>query len=95
MAMTAAAFDQQVSLLLLDDGVFLLKPNQQPETIGLKDIQAIVKALPLYDISPIYAESESIFERGLAESQLIDPIIPLARVDIGQLLNQFDVIFTA
>jgi tRNA 2-thiouridine synthesizing protein C len=35
--LTTAAFDQPVSILLLDDGVFHLKNGQHPESSGMKD----------------------------------------------------------
>ena len=45
--LTVAAFDQSVSLLLLDDGVFQLKKNQQPERFGMKDTAAVFGALEI------------------------------------------------
>ncbi|MEY3879842.1 MAG: sulfurtransferase complex subunit TusC [Pseudomonadota bacterium] len=46
--LTTAAFDQKVSLLLLDDGVFHLKKNQQPESVGMKDTAANLCRRRLY-----------------------------------------------
>ncbi len=45
IVLTTAAFDQQVALLFLDDGVFQLKKSQQVEKQGLKDTLAIFNAL--------------------------------------------------
>jgi tRNA 2-thiouridine synthesizing protein C len=91
--LTAAAFDQQVSLLLLDDGVFQLKSGQQPERLAMKDTSAIFKALEIYDVRNVYVEQESLQERGLKPSDLCLPVIPLPRNHIAKLMKQSDVIF--
>lgn len=92
MIMTTAAFDQQVNIMLLDDGVFFLKKNQKPARAGLKDISAILKALPLYNIDTIYAETESLMEKGLTETELTGHIMKIDRKDAGTFFNQFDLI---
>jgi len=91
--LTTAAFDQPVSILLLDDGVFQLKKNQYPENLGMKDTAAIFKALELYDVNDLYIETESLQERGLKQSDLCLPARTLCRKDIAGLMKQFDVVF--
>jgi tRNA 2-thiouridine synthesizing protein C len=88
-----AAFDQQVSILLLDDGVFQLKNGQNPESAGIKDTVAIFKALEIYDVNDIYIEIESLQERGLKPSNLCLPVQELYRNEIAGLIKQFDVVF--
>jgi tRNA 2-thiouridine synthesizing protein C len=92
--LTTAAFDQQVSILLLDDGVFQLKNNQNPECVGMKDTSAIFKALELYDVTGIYTEVESLQERGLKPGDLCLPVQEFYRKDIAGLMKQFDVVFS-
>ena len=91
--LTTAAFDQAVSLLLLDDGVFQLKKHQQPEQYGMKDTAAIFNALEIYDIHAIYSETESLQSRGLTANDLCLPIREYHRKDISALMAQFDVVF--
>ncbi|GAB6139306.1 hypothetical protein JCM14076_00350 [Methylosoma difficile] len=91
--LTAAAFDQAVSLLLLDDGVWQLKTQQNPEKAGLKDTAAIFKALELYDVQDIYAEAESLNERGLQADDLILPTTLVPRADVGVFIGRFAVVF--
>ncbi|WP_394754214.1 sulfurtransferase complex subunit TusC [Crenothrix sp.] len=93
IVLTAAAFDQQVSLLLLDDGVFHIKNGQHPEKLLLKDTAAIFKALEIYDVKNLYVEQESLQERGLTPDDLCLPIILVDRQGIAALMKQFDVIF--
>ncbi len=89
-----AAFDQQVSILLLDDGVFHLKKGQVPETVGVKDISAIFRALEIYEVNTIYIERESLQERGLKPVDLCLPVQEFYRRDIAGLMKSFDVVFS-
>jgi len=88
----AAAFEQKVSLLLLDDAVFQLKKNQQANAVNTKNLGAIYRSLELYDIENIYVEYDSLLERGLGENDLLIPITLLTRTEIAPILKNFDVI---
>jgi tRNA 2-thiouridine synthesizing protein C len=91
--LTTAAFDQNVSILLLDDGVFQLKNGQHPENSGMKDTVAIFKALEIYEVNDIYAEAESLQERGLKPADLCLPVQAFYRKDIAGLMKRFDAVF--
>ncbi len=91
--LTTAAFDQAVSLLFLDDGVFQLKQQQQPVASGLKDTLAIIHALELYGVNDYYVEVESLIERGLHITDLALPVTPLHRQDVAQLSKQFEQVY--
>lgn len=91
--LTTAAFDQEVSILLLDDGVFQLKTGQHPEQLGMKDTAAIFNALEIYDIKHIYAEAESLQERGLKPNDLCLPVQEFYRKEIAGLMKQHDIVF--
>lgn len=90
--LTIAAFDQSVSLLLLDDGVFQLKKGQQPERFGMKDTVAVFGALEIYDIHDIRAEVESLQEHGLKPGDLYLPVREIYRKDVAGYMKKFDVI---
>jgi len=92
--LTTAAFDQHVSLLLLDDGVFQLKSGQQPEHCGYKDTAAIFNALELYDVTEIYVEAESLAERGMLAGNLFLPVQVLNRREISGFMQGFEVVFS-
>ena len=91
--LTTAAFDQSVSILLLDDGVFQLKKGQRPENAGMKDTAAIFNALEIYDVNAIYTEVESLQERGLTPGDLSLPTQAVYRKELAGLINRFDVVF--
>jgi len=91
--LTAAAFDQKVALLFLDDGVFQLKKGQQPESQGLKDTASIFNALEIYDVHDLYMEVESLQERGLKPSDLSLTVQEFYRKDVNELMRGYDIIF--
>ncbi len=92
--LTTAAFDQHVSLLLLDDAIFQLKKNQQATKQGYKDTAAIFKALEIYDVNNIYVETESLQEYGLKSADLLLPVTELSRKKIIALMKSYDLVFS-
>ena len=92
--LTTAAFDQQVSLLLLDHAVFQLKRNQQATKQGYKETAAIFKALEIYDVNDIYVETESLQEYGLNSTDLLLPVIECPRQEIAVLMKSYDLVFS-
>ena len=72
VVLIAAAFDQDVSLAFIDDGVYQLKKGQDTKSIGVKNFSPTYNALGDYDISKIYVEKESLDERGISRDDLLD-----------------------
>lgn len=94
MIMTAAAFDQTVRLLMLDDGVFLLKHGQQPRASGLKPVAPMFEALALYDVEDILVERESLQERHLNAEDLAIPVRIVERGEIAGLTAGHDIVIS-
>ncbi len=93
VVLSTAAFEQQVSLLLLDEAVFAIKNNQQPERHQGKDTAAIFSALEIYDVNDIYVEVESLQERGLIIDDLSLSVHKVQRNKIADLMKQYDIVF--
>ncbi|MFC6686482.1 sulfurtransferase complex subunit TusC [Jhaorihella thermophila] len=70
VVLIGAAFDQDVSLAFLDDGVFQLTRGQETDEIGVKNFSPTFRALGDYDVTKLYVERESLEERGLTEDDL-------------------------
>lgn len=70
VVLIGAAFDQQVSLAFLDDGVYQLTRGQDPAAIGMKNFSPTYGALGDYDVREIYVERESLEARGLTLADL-------------------------
>ncbi len=77
VALIGAAFEQDVSMAYIDDGVFQLKRGQDTSEIGTKNFSATFGALGDYEITRIYVDSESLKKRGLSA----DDLMPLVYED--------------
>lgn len=71
IAMVGAAFEQQVSLALIDDGVFLLRRGQNTDDLAMKQFTAAYRALGDFDIDRVFVERESLLARGMEEDGLM------------------------
>jgi tRNA 2-thiouridine synthesizing protein C len=70
VVLIGAAFEQDVSLAFLDDGVFQLTRGQNTDGIGVKNFSPTFRALGDYDVTKLYVEGESLEERGLSADDL-------------------------
>ena len=71
VVLIGAAFEQDVSLVFVDDGVYQLKRNQDTRGIGVKNFTPTYRALGDYDVTKIYVEQESLEARGLSKDDLM------------------------
>jgi len=70
VVLIGAAFDQDVSLAFLDDGVFQLVKSQDTKDIGVKNFSPTYRALGDYEVTKLFVEKESLDERGLTADDL-------------------------
>ena len=71
VVLISAAFEQDVSLAFLDDGVYQIVKDQETSGIGMKNFSPTYRALGDYDITRLYVEQESLDERGLKSEDLM------------------------
>ena len=90
----SAAFDQDVSLAFLDDGVFQLKKGQQTKGIETKNFSPTFRALDGYDVEKLYVEQEAMEARGLTEDDLLVDVTVLSRADMGKLMEEQDIVLS-
>jgi tRNA 2-thiouridine synthesizing protein C len=77
VVLIGAAFEQDVSLAFVDDGVYQIARNQETEELGVKNFSPTYKALGDYDVRKLYVEQESLEARGLT----VDDLMPLTYED--------------
>lgn len=70
VVLIGAAFDQEVSLAFVDDGVYQLMKGQDTTEVGIKNFSPTYAALGDYDVNKIYIEKESLEARGLTLDDL-------------------------
>lgn len=94
VVLIAAAFDQDVSLVFMDDGVYQLKKGQDTKGIGMKNFSPTYRALEGYDIEKLYVEKESMESRGLSADDMIVPVEMLSKDELTSLMEEQDVIMS-
>ena len=94
VVLITAAFDQDVSLVFIDDGVWQLKKGQQTKGIETKNFSPTYRALEGYDVEKLYVERESLAARGLTEDDLIVDVNVLSASELGTLMDEQDVVLS-
>lgn len=108
VALIGAAFEQDVCMAFLDDGVFQLAKGQNTDGIGMKNFSPTYRALGDYDVNKLYVEQESLDERGLILDDLMEityededddweekPSIKLVnRAELADLMAEQDVVLS-
>ncbi|MFP4061847.1 MAG: sulfurtransferase complex subunit TusC [Halochromatium sp.] len=77
VVLIGAAFDQDVSLAFVEDGVFQLTKHQNTSAVGMKNFSPTYAALGDYEVKKVFVEKESLEERGLS----LDDLQPLTWED--------------
>ncbi len=90
----SAAFDQDVSLAFLDDGVYQLVKGQHTKAIDVKNFSPTYRALEGYDIEKLYVEKESLAQRGLTEADLLVDVEVMSSADIAKMMTEQDVVIS-
>ena len=94
VVLIAAAFDQDVSLAFLDDGVYQLVKNQQTAGIDTKNFSPTYRALEGYDVEKVYVEKDSLAQRGLTEDDLLIDVEVKTAAELADMMDEQDVILS-
>ena len=70
VVLIGAAFEQEVQLVFVDDGVYQLTKGQTTDGIGMKNFSKTYAALGDYDVNQIYIDEQSLADRGLTLDDL-------------------------
>jgi tRNA 2-thiouridine synthesizing protein C len=95
VVLIASAFDQDVAVAFLGDGVYQLVKNQDSGALGSKNFSPAYRALPDHDVNTIYVERESLAARGLAPEDLLMPVQLLGAAELAKRMSEQDVILSA
>ena len=94
VVLITAAFDQDVSVVFIDDGVWQLKKGQQTKGIEIKNFSPTYRALEGYDVEKLYVERASMEARGLSADDLIVDVTVLGAAELGSLMEEQDVVLS-
>lgn len=89
--LAASAYEQDIALLFMDDGVFQLLPAQQAEQIEQKSFSALLHVLSLYEIEKVYVHEESLEKRQITINELaIEKIQVVDSTQVTRLFGEQD-----
>ena len=94
VVLIAAAFDQDVSLAFLDDGVYQIMKGQLTKGIDVKNFSPTYRALEGYDIEKLYVEKESMDERGLTTDDFCVEVKVINKAEMAALMTSSDVVLS-
>lgn len=94
VVLIAAAFEQDVSLAFIDDGVYEIVKGQDTKGTEMKNFSPTYRALEGYDVEKLYVEKESMEARGLTEKDFLVPVQVLTAGEMADLMESQDVVLT-
>jgi tRNA 2-thiouridine synthesizing protein C len=108
VVLIGAAFDQEVSLMFVDDGVYQLVKGSDPSGIEMKNFTPTYRTLGDYGVRHMFVDKASLEARGLTQDDLIevawedweteeevDNIVELVDAEKAiELLDESDVVFS-
>lgn len=108
VVLIGAAFDQVVSVMFMDDGVYQLTKGQDTSGIGMKNFSPTYRTLGDYEVKNVYVDADSLAARGLTQDDLVQiawedfdteeevenivEVVDAARVN--ELMEAADVVFS-
>lgn len=108
VVLIGAAFEQDVSVAFIGDGVYQLTKGQKTAGIGMKNFSPTYAALGDYEVNKLYVEKESLEERGLTLKDLQhliwedededyaekDSIKLISRSELADVLDEQDIVLS-
>ena len=88
--LAASVYEQVLSVLFLDDGVFQLLAQQITEPTEQKNISKLLSAFSLYEINAVSVCQSSLHQRGLDETDLCIAVKLLDINEIQMLMQKQD-----
>jgi tRNA 2-thiouridine synthesizing protein C len=94
VVLIGAAFEQDVSMVFIDDGVYELKKGQDTKAIEMKNFSPTYRALEMYDVEKLYVDKESMEARGLTTDDLVVDVEVMDSEQITALMEDQDVVLS-
>jgi len=108
VVLIGAAFDQEVRVMFVDDGVYQLTTGQDTKGVGMKNFSPTYRTLGDYEVKSVYVDKDSLEARGLTQDDLVAiawedweteeeienivEVVDAAR--ISELMEESDVVFS-
>lgn len=92
LALAAATFEQDVSILFEGVAANLLAAAQDAKALGRKDLQKALKAFPLYGINKLYVTQNAQQNFDLDLENMSQPCTALSPKDMPELFANHDIV---
>ena len=66
-----AAYDADISVVFMDDGVYALKQGQNTDELGIKGFEKTYGVFVDYEIENVYVDKKSMEDRGMTVEDLL------------------------
>ena len=94
VVLIGAAFEQDVSVAFVGDGVYQLTKGQDTKGLEMKNFSPTFRALEDYDVTKLYVEEEALRTRGLSVSDLVVPVELVSAQRMTEIMEGQDVILS-
>ena len=94
VVLITAAFEQDVSVVFVDDGVYQLKKGMQTKGIATKNFSPTYRALEDYDVDKLYVDADSLAARGLTAEDLVTEVKIVDSAELARLMGEQDVVLS-
>ena len=94
VVLIGAAFEQDVSLAFVGDGVYQLAKGQDTKGLELKNFSPAFRALEDYDVNKLYVDEESLRARGLTPEDLVVPVEVVSAERMAEIMESQDVVLS-
>ncbi|MFT7186086.1 MAG: tRNA 2-thiouridine synthesizing protein C [Pseudohongiellaceae bacterium] len=65
LALAAGTFEQDVSILFTGDACYQLLAAQNPSEINSKNLNQMLKVLPIYGVESLFVDEQSLLDRNI------------------------------
>ncbi|MDC1436042.1 sulfurtransferase complex subunit TusC [Gammaproteobacteria bacterium] len=91
--LTAAAFEQPITLLFMGEGVQHLLSAQNSTGSGMKNISKALPSLELYEVDQVFMEKDALANRKLENEKLVLQVESLSLNQIADAIEKADQVF--
>jgi tRNA 2-thiouridine synthesizing protein C len=94
VVLIGAAFEQDVSLAFVGDGVYQLARGQDTKGLEAKNFSPAFRALEDYDVNKLYVDEASLAARGLTAEDLVVPVEVVGAERMAEIMEGQDVVLS-
>jgi tRNA 2-thiouridine synthesizing protein C len=94
VVLIGAAFEQDVSLAFIGDGVYQLAKGQDTKGLAMKNFSPAFRALEDYDVTKLYVDEDSLRARGMGAEDLVVPVEVVSAERMAEIMEGQDVVLS-